>query len=422
MAHGEQFLASGNGVTCATDPDCPNDRSLSTFGAFVLLTKINWGIGMVAMPYYLHSAGLWCGIVFFTMSVVLAADSALCLVQCQASVRGCQQETAYAKLIGLLLGRAGESCAIFSLALANFGSAVSFIKFIGDNIFRFIPEIAMPGGGAAWSLLITLPLLLCALPESVAPLGRLSGVGLIAGQSFAVLMITQAALRWDFFPSYVQSQPTVRWDTAPVAMGLAVFCNEGMVIVSPTVYRVMRHPQKFPIGLAAMTCYFVLNYMAVAVSGDFLFSFLSGKPVQAEVSLSFELTALNRVAVLLYVLQLLFSFPLNFFTIFISMETAYFSWMSRHQRILYIRLPLIALAGVLGSTVPSFGDFLAVAGALANSLGIYILPHCGLLLSASRGAIQISKRRKACSWMILMIFGVCAGSFATVVSFQQLVQ
>ena len=39
--------------------------------------KVNWGIGMIAMPFYLHSAGLVMGLFFFVLSMLLALDAAV---------------------------------------------------------------------------------------------------------------------------------------------------------------------------------------------------------------------------------------------------------------------------------------------------------------------------------------------------------
>ena len=38
--------------------------------------KVNWGIGMIAMPFYLHAAGLEAGLLFFVLSMLLAWDAA----------------------------------------------------------------------------------------------------------------------------------------------------------------------------------------------------------------------------------------------------------------------------------------------------------------------------------------------------------
>ncbi|CAJ1386287.1 unnamed protein product [Effrenium voratum] len=52
-------------------------KDLSVFGAAVVIAKANWGIGMIAMPFYLHSAGLGAGLLFFLLSSAVAADAAI---------------------------------------------------------------------------------------------------------------------------------------------------------------------------------------------------------------------------------------------------------------------------------------------------------------------------------------------------------
>eukprot|EP00656_Telonema_subtile_P013903 TRINITY_DN17069_c0_g1_i1.p1 TRINITY_DN17069_c0_g1~~TRINITY_DN17069_c0_g1_i1.p1 ORF type:complete len:114 (-),score=26.06 TRINITY_DN17069_c0_g1_i1:46-387(-) len=51
------------------------EPTLTQFSAFLLLLKINWGIGMMAMPYYIHKAGLWLGIAFFVCTMILTVIS-----------------------------------------------------------------------------------------------------------------------------------------------------------------------------------------------------------------------------------------------------------------------------------------------------------------------------------------------------------
>ena len=80
---------------------------LSTLGAALVLTKVNWGIGMIAMPFYLHSAGPGAGVIFFLVSMLLAADATLVLQRLQESASLEVGEASYVLLIGRSLGRAG---------------------------------------------------------------------------------------------------------------------------------------------------------------------------------------------------------------------------------------------------------------------------------------------------------------------------
>lgn len=401
---------------CLVEGGC-QDGTLSAFGAFFILTKVNWGIGMVAMPYYMHCAGLWCGLAFFPITMLLSADAALVLAHCRKHAPGCQSATTYADLIGACLGNTGRVLSILSMVLANWGSTIAWIRYIGDNLARFLPEANIPG--YAWSLGVTVPLLACAFVENVAPMERFSAVGLVAGQAFVVVVVAEALQSLDQFPAYAAAQPPVRWDTFPVAMGLAVFCNEGMVVLTPSVQAEMRLPRLYPRALVAMTVYFTANYLMIALAGDFLFSYLQGAVVPSEMSLAFTLSPLHRLAVYMYVVQLLLSFPLVIFTVLSSIEH---SWLQRTclaKRRVFRAMSILA-AGVLAVAVPHFGDFLAAAGGLANSLGIYILPHLALLRSASLGKLSISRGRAVASCLVAGVFGLGAGAVATSVSVKDL--
>merc|ERR1712232_709614 len=154
----------------------------------------------------------------------------------------------------------------------------------------------------------------------------------------------------------------------------------------------MRNPHQYPWALAAMVTYFTVNYLAVALSGDFFFSYLSSSIVASEVSLSFSVTPLYRAAVYLYIAQLLLSFPLILFVVFVSYEAALMPRQGLRSRRM-LRAFLILAMGGIAIVVPHFGDFLAVAGAIANSLGIYILPHAALMVAARQG-MKISRWRQ----------------------------
>lgn len=71
--------------------------------------------------------------------------------------------------------------------------------------------------------------------QEISILERFSSMGLVAGQCFVLLIFVLAVPHWSQLPGYLESQPFVRWDSFPVAMGIAVFCNEGMVVMSSEV-------------------------------------------------------------------------------------------------------------------------------------------------------------------------------------------
>ena len=71
--------------------------------------------------------------------------------------------------------------------------------------------------------------------QDISLLERFSFLGLVSGQCFVLLIFILAAEHWAELPHYLQRQPFLRLESFPVAMGIAVFCNEGMVVMSSEV-------------------------------------------------------------------------------------------------------------------------------------------------------------------------------------------
>ena len=93
---------------------------------FCSLVKANWGIGMMAMPYYLHKAGLMCGLLFFvfTMSLTFLSIHRLLRVGDELRRRGCNTST-YSGIIGYLLGPKAEALSLLCIFIACVGSNVA---------------------------------------------------------------------------------------------------------------------------------------------------------------------------------------------------------------------------------------------------------------------------------------------------------
>ena len=312
----------------------------------------------------------------------------------------------------------GENLTVLSLIVANWGSAVAWLKFIGDNLSRFLP---LHMSSADWILIVVGPVALSAWVDEVAVLERLSQLGLLAGQLFVVLVAVHVAPHMHELPDYVASEPFMRMGTFPVAMGLAVFCNEGLVVISPSVAASMQKPELFRSSIFLSVAFFSANYLVLAVCGDFLYSYITHGEVAQEVTMSkgFDLTAINRVAVLCYVAQLLFTFPTGLFVLFRNWEVLHpchsHVWKRAWRSATVLSIAAVALV------VPRFADFLAAAGAVGNSVCIYILPHLALLAESRSRGICVSRVRIAISWSTILVFGVLCGGLASIISIQKLI-
>ena len=86
------------------------------------------------------------------------------------------------------------------------------------------------------------------------------------------------------------------------------------------------------------------------------------------------------------------------------------------KRLMYVlnRFAFVAISAIIAAEITNFGEYLALIGALANSLAIYIMPQlCYLRIVAPkekrclRRTVQI-----VCSWLLLL-FGVALAIFGT---------
>lgn len=398
--------------------------SLSTFGAFINLTKINWGVGMMSMPYMLSEAGLLTGVLFFVITMVLTCVSVRSLTRCREIVmkESPAQAGEYADLMCAVFGPWGRRLSIFSIFVANWGSLVAYTKWMGDNLTKFLPEAGLDE--AAWIAVVAALWSLAAwLVDDVGFLRPFSYFGVLCGQLFALLIVVVAASvgtndSGQSFGDFLTEAP--QWTNLQgfdIAMGIAVFCNEGMVVLTPQVQGAMREPGCYWLALVAMCVYFTINYMAVAVCGFYLHF---PQPA-SELTLDFDpSSAAMRVAVYLYALQLIMSYVVVYYVCYISLELAC-GVRKPTLRAKAARVLGIVIASVVAVLVRNFGTYIAFMGAIANTIGIYLLPNVGLLLLHRRGALKVG-RQEVASAAVIVVFGVLTGSVATGSSFWDLVR
>jgi len=401
-------------------------EGISAFVACSALIKVNWGIGMMAMPYYLHKAGVQAGVAFFIFTMGLTYLSIDRLLRCadelaqrhartadaiaslledkaaldtplevQAALDKAAQKLTFSGVVGGALGPIGEAVCVACIALSCIGSCIAYLKFIGDNMSSFV-------GGSLWHWVLgaTFPVTLLTWLDDVSFLAGSNILGIALAVGFAVVIVVNAAssLSASDFAHTRDQGPAINPSVMnlAVATGLAVFCNEGIVVLSPAVRNSMQRPETYRTVLASAMVVFTVCYMIVALCGYTLYQ---GR--ESELSLSLPHGSLrSSIAVVLYCCQLVPSFAVVYFMAVEASEDAYLRLWCGHvagrdmasapfrelrSRFVACRTTGVWVSGVVALLVPSFGDFLALSGAVANSLSIYILPHlCYLAVFSNR--------------------------------------
>jgi amino acid permease len=160
-------------------------------------------------------------------------------------------------------GWIGEWAAIFAIFVATYGSCVAYLLFIRDNMSKFFPQVFAEKD--TWVWVSCIPLCGLAWPDSVGFLAPFSLLGLAAAFAFAVVVVYNATdqMTSHQFMERLDKAPVFKPTTFPLALSIAAFCNEGIVVLTPSTQSAMIRPETYNWTAFWGICYFIVCYMAV---------------------------------------------------------------------------------------------------------------------------------------------------------------
>jgi len=479
---GRLASASGDRSTEETFGDLsPSSRGSSLGGsprmaflaAVVVLLKTNWGIGMMAMPYMIKSAGLVAGILLFVVSMIMVSDAVLRVDATQRALLEkqrygyhpfeCKTEGSimvlspstdskengdgekpkamgplnsgsvqtYVGIVEKGLGRWAMRLAVGCISLGTLGSCVAYSKFVQDNFHAYLGVSRWISGCVMAGVLVPLHLL-----DRMNAFALVSMFGLTFGFGFVFLLISKTIL----LPRHaavgaLSGAPAIKWETLPIAFGIAAFTSEGIVVMFPPLsHAKMQDMKEIPQGykidkrLAATMAIFTVAYLIVACCGYVLY----GDDVKAEVTLNMNdhddhLYILSQVASLLYSLSLVMTCVVVAYTCFSSYEAFLRSYAEGAFQVnspvhgalpflfIFLRCLFPVVCGLIAYFVPNFGAFLSLIGALMNSVIVYLLPNLLFLYNAPSG-----KGHRIWCWF-MVFYSVLTGAVGTGASLWQFI-
>ncbi|KAH8051927.1 metalloendopeptidase [Aureococcus anophagefferens] len=334
------------------------------FECGLALLKINWGIGMMAMAYYISLLGAPCGVAFFVFTMLITylgvdrscaprTRSTATATTARPTPRSCgekRQGAAYVRLPRRARPALRDAGLRAHLALQRV--VVRRVRDLRRRQRRALRRRAALGLGAARGAR-------CPARSSSATGSTRSGGATPRAWAWACSSAASssagAAAAWSLAAvaaALRRAAPAEAAANLPVAAGIAVFCNEGIVALAPSARRDMSRAGRraFRAVVAKTLVAFTVFYMAVGLSGAALYADLVPSVI----------------------------------VFFLAFETAE-GWCARrsgrdarepaaeprprgprrHRRRLRRRRRGRA----------RFGDFLALTGSVSNAATIYVLPH-----------------------------------------------
>jgi len=366
---------------------------------------------MIAMPLYLQKSGSFVGLVFFIVTMLLTYESIR-----RMSVSKSYDSIHYVDVVERHLGYSWKILSVICISVSTYGSAIAYIQFIQTTMSDFDgidPMYTVPVLGILVSV--------SSFFDRLESLSKFSSFGLLFSVSFGVMIVIRSftktssqnssRFRAEFFET--------RWDTMPSATGLAVFCNEGIVVMGIQVADKMRRSEDFLSAAAVSVFVFTIAYMSVAFAGSLLYY----GNIRDEITQNLldDLDIPSRVCANLYCIQVVLTFPIVLWMGYTQYESV---WMqssrppSRKTRI-GVRIISVIIVCIVAVTLKGFGDVLALTGSAANSINIYILPN--LCYEVAMKSVRRHRHRDRVITVLFILFGVVTGTLGTIQSTKDLI-
>lgn len=229
-------------------------------------TNVLIGIGLLSLPMGIKYAGWICGMIFLALSAAVTAYTAKLLAKCMDVDPSL---ITFADLAFISFGERARVATSVLFTIELLAACVALVVLFADTLDLLIPGV----GVNEWKILCGLLL----IPLQFAPMRMLSFTSVIGIFScFSIVLIvfidglikphTPGSLR-EPATTYLTPQ---NWLTLPLSFGL-LMSPWGGHSVFPSIYRDMRHPQKFHRAVKTTFTFTYILDCATAVVGILMF-------------------------------------------------------------------------------------------------------------------------------------------------------
>ncbi|RKP26024.1 transmembrane amino acid transporter protein-domain-containing protein [Syncephalis pseudoplumigaleata] len=399
------------GMEIADDVDAAHQpsRNSSSIGAYFNIICVIAGTGTLQLPLAMHQSG-WFGVFLIVLSALMAIYTGNLLIRCLYVYPG-RRLTGYGDIGDAAFGRPGRWVVMFFNYAILLGASCIYIMLVGSNTYSLLAASNMgsPLSERAWIAVAGVVVLLPVLAvKTLKEAAILSAFGTIATVVVVVVSATLSGLELAR-PDHVPARHAFI-NPSQLAIALAsISFSFGGNVVYPHVEATMRHPKSWPRVLTAAIASTCVMYFIICVPAYLAY----GDKIQSPIFHSLPQGAATTSAIILITIHVLLAAPILITSFALDIESRLsvsVARLGRFKEFIYrasIRTTSVALLTVVAMVVPFFGDFMALLGALANCMIVFVLPIvCYLRLFGWRSVWKITL-----AWCFLI---VAIGLFACV--------
>lgn len=344
----------------------------SNFLAYANVVCVVAGTGTLGLPYALKLGG-WIGVGILMLSLVMSVYTAILLMKC-LYYNGKYRLESYQEIGRHAFGRVGLIAVWFFHTSIVIGAPVMYLILSGTEIAGLAPNVGLDAKAWIWicAAIVAVPFVAMKTLKEVAVMsvfGALATVVLVAvAVRGSIIDMNNPALADITHNNVVLAN-------LPTTVASISVCFGGNVVYMH-VEEAMRYPKSWNrvVTAALGTC--SILYLATAIPGYLAYGNLSESPILANLPQDIT-TKIGTVVIIIHVILaapiLLTSFALEFERLIDVTVARRGVVMERVYRSI-IRLVIVGVCGGIACTVPYFGDFLSLLGALGNCTLIFVLP------------------------------------------------
>ncbi|KAF9129925.1 hypothetical protein BGX30_013711 [Mortierella sp. GBA39] len=356
---------------CSPDLLAERPEQGSSFAAYAIIVCTVAGSGTLGLPYALKLGG-WIGIGVLVLSLFMSVYTSVLLVRC-LYYDGVHRLSSYQEVGRHAFGKVGLWTVWFFYTILVIGAPVMFLILAGTGLKSVI---ALDISAKAWiwicAAIVAVPFVLFKTMKEAA---ITSVLGALATVVLAVVAVRGSILDLDN-PVYADvNHSLVIFSHLPTAVASISMCFGGNAIY-PHVEASMRYPKSWNRVVNAAHCTCTILYLAVAIPGYMAYGDLAESPILNNLPKDI-FTTLGTIVIIIHVLftapLLLTSFALDIERLADITVSSRGLVMERVYRTVF-RVIVVGVCACIACTVPYFGHFMSLLGALSICTLIFVLP------------------------------------------------
>ncbi|KAF9110655.1 hypothetical protein BGX27_006048 [Mortierella sp. AM989] len=330
------------------------------------------GTGTLGLPYALRMGG-WIGVGVLFLSLIMSVYTAILLMKC-LYYNGKYRLSSYQEIGRHAFGRPGLIAVWFFHTSIVLGAPIMYLILSGTEMKGLISNDSISEKAWIWicAAIVAVPFVAM---KSLKEVAVMSIFGALATVVLVIVAVRGSILDMNNTDYDSITHSSVILANLPTTVASISICFGGNVVYMH-VEEAMRYPKSWNRVVAAALGTCSILYLATAIPGYLAYGDKAESPILGNLPQD-VFTKIGTIVIIIHVILaapiLLTSFALEFERLVDITVARRGKMMERLYRSIS-RLVIVAFCGGIACTVPYFGDFLSLLGALGNCTLIFVLP------------------------------------------------